>query len=232
MDTTSEIKEFARTSGATLVGVADLAHFRDYPTFPPDLLLPFTCAVSIAVALEDDVIDAIDQLPTIEYADHYRAVNEKLNGIAGKVVNWIKERGHKAHAVPASAFADPDRLMGHISHKAVARMAGIGWQGKSLLIVTEDFGPRVRLVTVLTDMPLTPDGPIKNRCGECANCTEACPVGAIKCVLPIGEYYASRDEAIDFGACNDRTISNNAIPGIGARVCGVCVRACPWGDKG
>jgi len=231
MDITAEIKRFALDSGASLVGVADLADFRDYPTFPPDLLAPFTRAVSMAVALDSGVIDAIDQLPTEEYADHYRAVNEKLNCIAEKTANWIIERGHKAHAVPASAFADPDRLMGHISHKAVARMAGIGWQGKSLLIVTPEFGPRVRLVTLLTDMPLTPDGPIKNRCAECTKCTEACPVGAIRCVLPAGGHYASREEAIDFDVCNDRTISNNALPGIGARVCGVCVRACPWGAR-
>jgi len=231
MPDTQELKRFAINNGASLVGVADLGHFRNYPTFPPDLTEPYTRAVSVAIALDDGVIDAIEQLPTVQYADHYRAVNEELNAIAEKIVNWIIEHGHKAHAVPASAFADPERLMGHISHKAVARMAGIGWQGKSLLIVTPDFGPRVRLVTVLTDMPLAPDGPIENRCGECTKCTEACPVGAIRCVLPAGEHYSSRDEAIDFATCNDRTIANNSLPGIGARVCGVCVRACPWGEK-
>ena len=226
---TSELKEFSLKSGASLVGIADLAHFRDYPTFPPDLLAPYTRAVSVALALDPNIIETIDQLPTIEYADHSRAVNEKLNAMATSIVRWITGRGPKAHAVPASAFADPDKLMGHISHKAVARMAGVGWQGKSLLIVTPEFGPRVRLVTVLTDMPLTPDGPIRNRCAECTNCTDACPVGAIRCVLPALEHYASREEALDFGACNSRTITNNAMPGIGARVCGVCIRACPWG---
>ena len=48
-------------------------------------------------------------------------------------------------------------LFGNISHKAVARTEGIGWQGKSLLIVSPQYGPRIRLATVLTDMPLEPD---------------------------------------------------------------------------
>ncbi len=71
----------------------------------------------------------------------------------------------------------------HISHKAVARMAGLGWQGKSLLLINPEYGPRVRLVTILTDMPLTPDGPVKNRCGACLECVQACPASAIKNAL-------------------------------------------------
>ena len=231
MGITNELKEHAAGSGADLVGIAALLRFRDYPAIPGGLLEPYDFAVSMAVALDPGVIDEIDQLPTTKYADHYRTINQKLDSIAASVAGWIEARGQKAYAVPASAFADPERLMGHISHKAVARMAGLGWQGKSLLIVTPEHGPRIRLVTVLTDMPLAPDSPLDNRCGDCTNCREACPAGAIRGVLPQGDYYRDRDEAIDLEACNARTITNNGMPGIGARICGVCVRACPWGAE-
>jgi len=59
-------------------------------------------------------------------------------------------------------------------------MAGLGWQGKSLLIINPKYEPRVRYATFLTDLPLTPDEPIENKCGKCKQCIKACPVGAIK----------------------------------------------------
>ena len=109
-------------------------------------------------------------------------------------------------------------------------MAGIGWQGKSLLVVSPEYGPRIRLATVLTDMSLAPDGPIKCRCGACTECTEACPVGAIWNATVDG-MYTSREEALYFSRCAGRTHENSQIPGIGARICGVCVRACPHGKR-
>ncbi|WP_207261349.1 hypothetical protein [Desulfovibrio sp. Huiquan2017] len=58
-----------------------------------------------------------------------------------------------------------------LPYKAVA--AGIGWQGKSLLTVGPEYGPRIRLVTVLTGEELTPDTPARNRCGGSTNGTDA-----------------------------------------------------------
>ncbi len=229
MDSSAELKAFCKASGADLAGIADLAPFQQgWPTLPPELLRPYTRAVSNAVRLSDEIMDAIADCPTTEYADHYRKVNEILDNITTNIAAWIISRGFRAEAVPASKIIDIENLLGGLSHKAVARMAGIGWQGKSLLIVSPEFGPRIRLATVLTDMPLTPDGPIKNRCGACTECTDACPAGAIRNVTASG-MYSSREEALVFGRCVDKTLANSKMPGIGARICGVCVRACPHG---
>ncbi|TAN39244.1 MAG: epoxyqueuosine reductase [Nitrospirae bacterium] len=229
MDLSAELKAFCRTSGADLAGIADLAPFQQgWPTLPPDLLRLYTRAISVAVRLDDDIMDAIDDLPTTEYADHYRRANEILDRVTAAIAAWIMNRGFRAEAVPASKIIDTDNLLGGLSHKAVARMAGIGWQGKSLLIVSPEFGPRIRLATVLTDLPLLPDGPLKNRCGACTECTDACPAGAIRNVTAEG-MYASREEALFFGRCAAKTLANSTMPGIGARICGVCVRACPHG---
>jgi len=230
MDLSAELKAFCRFAGADLVGIADLAPFlqQGWPTLPADLLVPFTRAVSVAVRLDDAVMDTITSHPTTEYAEHYRAANIDLDRLTAEISSWIINRGYRADAVPASKIIDMDNLLGAVSHKAIARMAGIGWQGKSLLIVSPEFGPRIRLATLLTDMPLTPDGPIKNRCGACTECTDACPVKAIRNVTA-ADRYADREEALAFGKCAGRTYENSQLPGIGARICGVCVRACPHG---
>lgn len=226
-----DIREVARKAGADLAGVADLAPFRgNIPTVPGELLNGYKYALSAAVRLTDGILDAIEDRPTLAYADHYREMNKKLDAIASAVVEWIVKQKHRALAVPASAIINEERLLGAVSHKAVARMAGLGWQGKSLLLVTPEFGPRVRLVTVLTDMPLMPDGPIANRCGSCRECTAACPVNAIRCVKTDSRF-GSREEAVDLEKCHAHVKKNAAMPGIGARICGVCVRACPWGRK-
>jgi epoxyqueuosine reductase QueG len=217
--------------GALKTGVADLGPFRDEASVPEDLLVPYTRALSIAIRLPDEVIEGITERPTNDYAHTYWKVNDLLNRTAFEASMLIEREGFRAKPIPASHFADEPRLLGNISHKAVARMAGLGWQGKSLLLVTPEHGPRVRLVTVLTDMPLDPDGPVKNRCGECTECTEACPVGAVRGVLPEGEHFKSREEAVDIRACYARTKENKARPGIGALVCGACIRACPWGKE-
>lgn len=229
MNAAAELKAFCKSSGADLAGIADLAPFQQgWPALPADLLMSYTSAVSVAVRLDNDILNTIITHPTLEYAEHYRAANTDLDRLTAEIAAWISGRGFRAEAVPASKIMDTEQLLGAVSHKAVARMAGIGWQGKSLLIISPEFGPRIRLATVLTDMPLTPDGPVENRCGPCTACKNACPVAAIRNTAA-GTGYSSREEALIFERCAGRTYENSLRPGIGARICGVCVRACPYG---
>lgn len=108
-------------------------------------------------------------------------------------------------------------------------MAGLGWQGKSLLLVNPLYGPRIRLATVLTDAPLTTDKPIANGCGECTLCMDACPAGAIKGV-GTDSHYESREEALYFSRCVEKLVREfSAIPSIDAPICGICIKACPFG---
>ena len=74
-----------------------------------------------------------------------------------------KKEGYQSLPIPASQVLDRENWYAAISHKAVARMAGLGWQGKNLLLITPQFGSRVRLGTVLTEAPLFVDTPVKNR---------------------------------------------------------------------
>ena len=82
-------------------------------------------------------------------------------------------------------------MVGHVSHKMIARFAGLGWIGRNILLVNPRYGSRVRYVSILTDMPLKIDGENPDSCGSCRKCISACPAGAIK----------ERPEDFDLNAC-------------------------------
>jgi len=226
-----ELKRVARKAGADLAGIADLSPFKsELCGMQLDVIAPFSSALSIAIHLNDDIVDQILDSPTPDYVQHYRDVNARLNDITANISDWITQKGYRVRSIPASETVDKTEQMGAVSHKAIARMAGIGWQGKSLLIVSPQFGPRIRLSSLLTDMPLTADKPLKNRCGTCIKCTQACPGRAIK-NTNTKDHYNTRDEALHFNRCVEQTSKFKALPDIGAQVCGVCVRVCPFGKK-
>lgn len=228
---TNTLKQCALGEGASLVGIVDLDRLAGIETDPVDLLAPFTHAVSMAIALSNPIMDSIVDLPTPIYGSHYSRVNALLDDVALKVTRFLEDSGASALPLPASQTLDTTSNRSYVSHKAIAVAAGIGWQGKSLLTISPQYGPRIRLVSVLTDAPLESDGPIKNRCGTCTKCTDACPAQAIKNVNT-DSHYSSRNEALHFDRCV-RHLREVCVPmeHIGAPICGVCIRACPWGGK-
>ncbi len=103
-------------------------------------------------------------------------MNQALDLIALRVANMLQRAGYGAFPVPASKRTDDEHICGVFSQKLAAHLAGLGWIGKSCLLVTPDHGPRVRWVTVLTDTPLKPTGfPMEPRCGKCTACVDICP---------------------------------------------------------
>ncbi len=227
---TNEIKSFAVQHGADLVGIADLERLKGIETIPNNLLDSFTRAIVIAHQLSPEVFDQIDNEPTLLYSHQYAAVNQLLDHINLLLQSKILKLGYKALAIPASQTLDRDRWMGHISTKAVAKAAGLGWQGKSLLLVTPQYGSRVRIACLLTNAPLDPDPVLPNRCGGCTRCKEACPAQAI--------YGASwedrpqrREDAINLEKCVGHLKAVALKQGREAYICGVCIKVCPWGKR-
>ncbi len=68
---------------------------------------------------------------------------------------------------------------GKLDEKATAALAGVGYYGKHGIILTEEFGSWAVLGEILTDLAIEPDEPLKQDCGSCAACMEACPTQAI-----------------------------------------------------
>jgi len=228
-DYTKEIKGKIKNLSADLVGVADTEPLKQLRLDPPDLLDSFQKALSIAVRLPKSVFEQISDRPTPLYASVYQSANRILDEIAFHAANLLQRDGFNSLPIPASQVLDRENWYGAITHKAVARMAGLGWQGKSLLLVNPDYGPRIRLATILTDAPLNPDSPIENRCGDCTKCRDACPVGAIKGV-GTKDSYETREEALYFSRCVEKLAGEfSKLPNVGSPICGICIKVCPFG---
>lgn len=212
------IKAEARRWGADLFGVADLRG-GGWPNaeLPPSIARGLPFGISLGVGLCAGVVELIEDHPTLLYLHHYRQVNQLLDQLALRVARLIEELGHRALPIPASQTLDPEGLRAHLSHRALAVAAGLGWRGRNNLLVTPRFGARVRLVSVLTDLPLRVDRPYEGPgCGECRRCVAACPAGAI------GE----RAEDFDWRGCLEKLREFSDRYRLGEYICGICVRAC------
>jgi len=225
---TEKIKNRVVELGADLVGVADVAPLKRLKLYPPDLLDPFRRAVSVAIRLPVEIFRQITDRPTPTYCTAYRTANLMLDQIALLTANTLHKDGYSSLPIPAAQRWDQANAFAAISHKAVGNVAGLGWQGKSLLLINPTYGPRIRLVSVLTNAPLIPDRPIENRCGNCKLCREACPAGAIKGV-GTKYHYKSREEAFDLKRCEEKLNEFSRLPNIDVNICGICIKVCPFG---
>jgi len=177
----------------------------------------------MGVRVPKDVLDDIDDAPTILYAHVYKAVNWVLDQTALRIANRIQTLGFSAAPIAASQVVDWRRQLGHISHRVVAQLAGIGSRGISGLLVHPQFGAQVRYTTILTDAPVdtdTPAEPFCSFCKQCGACISMCPAQAI------------HHDRFDRDACINQLTQFAKIQGIGKRICGICVKACPGTEPG
>jgi len=225
---TEYLEKFAENLGADLFGVADLKLFQSYNGFDSSLLR-FSFGISIGIRLSDSVIDRITaDDPTPEYASHYKAVNAHLDDIALRIASRIEGNGYAALPIPASQITKPSLHQGAISHKAIGAIAGLGWIGKNQLLINPRFGPRLRLASVLTTIPLRTGVPMDNGCGDCEICIKSCPAHAIRLTEASGRRWI-REQVFDPDACNQRLVGFRDNPLYGVSICGICVKVCPFG---
>jgi epoxyqueuosine reductase len=120
-------------------------------------------------------------------------------------------------------------IRGDFQHKTAATRAGLGWVGKNCQLLTQPWGPWVRLGTVLTDALFEPAAPVeKSLCGKFTKCIEACPAKAL--IGGIWRPGVERDIILDAWAC-DRYKKNHFHKFHGGHNCGICTQACPIGQK-
>jgi epoxyqueuosine reductase QueG len=210
------LKKLAKNFGADLFGVAGIKEIKQKFQFPPDLLENLDYAISLGVRLSAKILDEIEDHPTKLYHHHYRVANHFLDQLALRVVQFIQEKGYAVLPIPASQIIDWEKQLGHLSHKKIAYLAGMGWLGRNNLIVNPEFGSQIRLVTVLTDMPLKADKPLKKNCGTCQQCIIVCPVGAIK------------ESQKDFNhiTCFEKLKEFRKSGYTEQFICGICVKIC------
>ena len=217
---TERLRKALMDAGACLVGFADVSCL--------DTNVTKGYSFGIGFALQYDV-DAVDRLP---HDESFLAMNaalskkaKKLYAIAGTLLDcWGYRHTRISSGVPADELPD---LREKLPQKTIATLAGLGWIGKSCLLVSEDYGPRIRLGALLTDGPFQADRPVVHgHCNDCNACVVACPAGAIK-----GSNWSQeldRTDLLDARLCYSHL--REGIATIGRdRVCALCLKACPIG---
>ncbi len=227
-----ELRIYSESLGVDLFGVADLSLAEEYLSKQGGTHVgQFPRAISLGIRLIDDVLDQLenhnDIVPIASYRGVYDATNQALDRAVLMVAKKVQQSGYRAHPVLASSMLNNDNREAVFSHKVAANLAGLGWIGKNCLLITPEFGPRLRLASVLTDAPLDAGSYIPNRCGICTKCTDICPSKAIKGVTFSSD--DSRDVRLDAGKCDDYTSARMEI--FGNVNCGLCVHICPFGRK-
>lgn len=223
----SEIEGKLIKAGACLVGFADVSGL------PADVTGSMRSAVSIAAALDASIIKEIGNGPTKRYYQEYKRVNGFLADLCENTVEDLERRGNKAVAIKPTVEGndlDYETLTTPLPHKTVARLGGLGWIGKSALLITEKYGAAVRFATILTNAEFAAGEPMSDsRCGKCNKCVVNCPAKAIS-----GKDWRlglEREAIYDAFACYDTARKLSKKVGISSTICGVCINVCPWTQK-
>lgn len=222
-----EIKHVANAFGADLVGITAFDPRWVYTHKFSDM-----SKTERPSELPDGLTSVIVTAQAMDY-DLIRTVPSALSGAATglgysydamvvlSIAQYIRNLGYNAIAsLNDTALAIP-----------LAIQAGLGEYGKNGLLITREFGPRVRLGKVFTDMPLAHDRPIrfgvKQFCEQCNRCVAGCPVKAIRGGQPSAERFNQSNIkgvvkwSVDGEKCFNYWAAQNSD-------CSICIRVCPY----
>ncbi|MCG2811758.1 MAG: 4Fe-4S dicluster domain-containing protein [Candidatus Aminicenantes bacterium] len=208
MDETMKLKSFAGKLGVDLFGVADLKRLQGLPVGmggdPAGLTSKFRYAIVLGAQL-----NKLGEKATGIDVDFF------LEKAAMQISAYLEKKEDRALIIHPEDELDPVRRLGLLSLKVLAKAAGLGWQGRSLLIVSPEYGPVHRWIAVLTNLDLQPGKPLANRCGDCTLCIDQCPQGALTYVS-FADHPDRREDVLDIQTCK------------GDDSCRVCLEVCPW----
>ncbi|UCC33424.1 MAG: epoxyqueuosine reductase [Candidatus Bathyarchaeota archaeon] len=225
-----DLREMSTRLGADLFGVASSDALNEAPLgHRPTDILP---SVKSIIILGMKMLDAqTDVLPTNgDYfgvsprqkmvKGHSTFISQELDRAGYALARLLEKQAFKAyHQMASTGGTDERYLTGLLSLKHIAVQAGLGILGHNSLLITPQYGPRVRLTAILTDAELQPDAPMdKNFCEDCENpCISLCPAKALEKPSHEAPY------EINKFACAQYL---NTRP-----TCSVCLKVCPIGNQ-
>jgi epoxyqueuosine reductase len=209
------LQEKALQWGADLVGFANVERFHRYPQEhrPPDKV---KTVIVLAMWIEDPILDLWLHLPSWQdQGKPSRAFEDEiLRGTSLRLSLFLEREGYWAEPAPY----EPGLYL-----KEAGVLAGLGMMGRNNLLITEKYGPRIRLRAVYTTAPLEPDPIIErfDHCRECNLCVDACPAHA----LDNGKYDITA--CLNYCQATLKRISQHSV-----LWCMECATICPIGEKG
>lgn len=179
----NEIKVSMKKQGTDLVGIASAECFDTTTTRRgPRFIMPQ--AQSIIVIAQRMLVGCLESPSDMVTTIQGIALYDELHMLGLKLARFLEERGHRAAIVPGYNPVDMRKetkgLTGEVSLRHAAVAAGLGKLGRNNLLITPEFGPRVRLCGVVTNAGLEPDKPCsESYCEDCEACISACPADAL-----------------------------------------------------
>jgi reductive dehalogenase len=184
------------------------------------LAIPETMNKVIVLAFEED-FDGIEAAPTHLTVAATQDGYSKMAITGGSLAQFIRKLGY--NAIPCGNNTGASVPM--------AIEAGLGENGRSGMLITPKYGPRVRIAKVITDMPLENDTPIKfgveEFCKACMKCAELCPSQGISYEDKTMEAtnISSNSDVLKWSSNPEKCWEGWIANGSG---CGVCIRVCPF----
>jgi epoxyqueuosine reductase QueG len=226
----THILDWCGQKGIPLAGIAPADRWvKGSPSFGiPDEFLPqsiFPKTRTVIVIGLPVLLPVLDTTPSIWYREHYFTINTLLDQYAYRLSLLLVARGFPAVPVPRDGYGHIDVLVdtpiAFFSHRHAAYFAGLGTFGTSNMLLTPQYGPRVRFASILTAADLPPDPVLEEQlCIRCMRCVRMCPAMA----LAEGEYPHC---ITDKHACAKNSAALNKkfrAP------CGICIKVCPVGS--
>ncbi len=158
------------------------------------------------------------QLKIAKYAsgeDYHAVIKEKLRMLLDRLREAVGE-------IEGRAFVDSAPVM----ERAWAAKSGLGWIGKNSLLLNRSMGSFFFLAEVILDLELDADGPVKDYCGSCTACMDACPTEAIPAPFVVDGSKCISYFTIELKEAIPAEVKGkfqNWIFG-----CDVCQDVCPW----
>lgn len=217
----------AKQLGANIVGVAPVERWvqlneMDKAYFPQSIF-PFT--KSVIVLGVQIFLPMLETTPSIVYSELYNTSNRLLDDLAFQLASVFNSKGNRAVFFPRDGYGDISVLVkkpeAAFSHVFAAKYAGLGTIGYNHTLLTKEFGPRVRFVSIFTDADLPPDKMIeKELCIKCEICQKCCPTSAFTTVDTLISDMDKRKCA----EYHEQLKKDYHYP------CGVCIKVCPIGE--
>ena len=169
--------------------------------------------------------------------NYFQGNKAQNGGGAGKIARYAW--GDDYHDVIAAKLEKIDEFLrsfggrqkcyvdtGPVLERDHGARSGIGWHGKSTMLIDQRLGTWFFLAEILTTLELPADEPVTNRCGTCDRCITACPTGAITAPNQLDARLCISYLTIELKGA----IPSELRPLIGNRIfgCDDCLEACPW----
>lgn len=223
---TERVKKLLLSRACDKVGITPIERLTEAPegNRPKDILPTARNVVVGAVRIIDTVCDDLPY-SRYEYTSQFFTLNARLNLAATELCRFLEGKGYRNVPIPAAYPRVNKEIKGVLSHRHAAVAAGVGEFGLNNLLITEEFGPRVRLISIITEAELKPDEPCKtNLCeqrrDECElACVRSCPVDAL-----------NTEGHIDKHTCLH--YQEHIMPWSATELrCGLCLARCPIGKR-